>query len=433
MWSTRCQLLVGGYIRKEEEVNKLWCNIPDPIKHIIYLFYPKPCKVYGVGRNAYSELGNNDTAITKFQQISTFSDHIFDPNDLYTGYHRFTIKTNENRIFSLGNNYNGDCGHDKFQKVPSLMEINMENIQVNNTSSPSSCIVGNGSNTMVFCMNDIMYGTGIASSGQFGPSFSDYRYKKPLKINLKLPADFRTIIQIECSATHVLCLNDKGNMFAWGSNQYNQCGIMSTDSGGINRKVPKITHVKCDAFIKQIKAGSYHNLCISENNKLYVFGKNSYNNCGMPTLATVCTPMLQPYFKDKDVIFMDTKSTHSLVIDSENIAYLFGENGSNQVRKSRTEVDSIQCICVFQKENKSFKNVLIEQGCCGNSHTILLSRDNRLIGFGANTNHQVSARVGYSPVANPHLITKEEIGVKDEHPILRVVAGDYTTLVIVEL
>ena len=58
--------------------------------------------------------------------------------------------------------------------------------------------------------------------------------------------------------------------------------------------------------------------------------------------------------------------------------------------------------------------------CCGESHILLLTMNNEVIIVGDT----------FSSKAEPHFVTRQEIGMDGTDQIVRVISGDSTTLVV---
>ena len=196
--------------------------------------------MYGIGNNYFHELGIKEEVIKKFKKLEEFGKYLFDPNDIYTRYHGFTIKTFDHKIYSIGNNVCQDCGigSDK-SRINRLTQIDMTNINtsINNYVS----IISNGSNHILYCINDVVYGNGYNHDDQLVPAIDcnyndDLRQIKiPIKIDTNLIKD--RIIQIECGSAHSLFLTNRGEIFACGSNQDFECGI---DNGPVIKTITKL-------------------------------------------------------------------------------------------------------------------------------------------------------------------------------------------------
>ena len=358
--------------------------------------------------------------------MTEYSKYEFNFYDIYYGFYRFTIKTHDNKIYSIGNNASGDCGVGTTSTISSLTEIDTKNIKLNENGNNFISCISKGGNTMFMCINDNIYGNGTNNRSQIGSNSFEPEISSPIEI--KFPFDDTKIIQIECGYSHCLFLDDKGKLFARGGNAYCQCGM---DSDGLD--VAVTTPIECQAFIKEIDCGAYANLCLSDKNELWVFGNNINNECGIykkengKKLRTV-PPTLHCYFKKKniEIIYIGTKDHHSLCIDSENRVYLFGQNQHHQICKM-LKPDKIT---EFVVEYPSFKDYKFIQGSCGNEHTLLLSDDNKVVGIGSNSFKQTNPGSHLDVTIEPHIFTFEQIGMKAGQQILKVLAADDTTLII---
>lgn len=429
--------------------------------------------VYGIGANNYNEFGikANEKKITSFQELEAFGKLSIQPQDIFAGYSRFTVKTHQDRIYSIGNNYNGACGCGKEVQIEEFKEIAMDNILRNDPKDDPlksnnfvSC-VSQGTNHMLFVLNDIIYSTGANEYGQCGDG-NTKNIHTPVIISKLFNTPKNKIIQIECGYNHSILLSNSGKLYGIGRNQEYQCGIewdveeeeeeatKDTDTqptyddyggytygGYSNNEKEKIEMYKtmreivCGVLFTDISVGGYHNLCISRDNKLYIFGKNESHELGvygMDKEKYYQTPTIHPYFhnqRNKQIIFTSTKHEHSMAIDSDNICYLWGANNAHQISKTRSEY--ITDITIFQKEYHEFRKTKIQSGSCGYNHTLLLTVKNHdVIGFGGNDYRQTNPLNHNKVTKDPHTFNNMEIGIKFEERIVRVIAGEFTSVLI---
>ena len=122
--------------------------------------------------------------------------------------------------------------------------------------------------------NGVVYSWGDNSDGQLGQGDDVHFMMKPSKIMYFVENDIR-IINIACGSMHCVTLDDNGNVYCFGMNSEWQCGNYDVD--GENVYIPdKITN---NLDIVDIKAGHYHNVLKTVDNKYYLFGWNQYNQC----------------------------------------------------------------------------------------------------------------------------------------------------------
>ena len=421
------ELLAFGYVREHRTKLNLRQIVSDDVKHLIYSFYPKPCVLFGIGANNYDELGI-EGKVLKFQELKAFSKVSIQPQDIFCGYSRFTVKTHEDRIYSIGNNYNGGCGcgeaDDDELMLKELREIRMDLIKREENRHFVQCC-SSGSTHVLFVLNDRIYATGTKSHGQCGNYTTNTLYI-PTLIDDKVYMGKDSIVQIECGYDHTILLNANGRMFACGSNDIYQCGIDKS-----TKFFSTIQQIECGVLFKSISVGGHHNLCISTDDKLYIFGKNQGHELGVYGVDSQIVydiPTIHSYFEEKEIVFISTKHQHSMVLDIDGICYLFGANHSFQISKQGH--NKLSEISVFQREYPEFKGYRIKGGSCGLDHTLLITeRDNKVLGIGGNTYKQTSP-FDQMFTKNPHIFTHMEIGIEFEDRIVRAIAGEFTTVLV---
>jgi alpha-tubulin suppressor-like RCC1 family protein len=75
------------------------------------------------------------------------------------------------------------------------------------------------------------------------------------------------IIKIACGASHTLALSAKGNVWAFGNNEYGQLGTGDTKDTMIPKAIKDITN------IVDFACGGTHSALVNANGHVYAFGK----------------------------------------------------------------------------------------------------------------------------------------------------------------
>lgn len=98
-----------------------------------------------------------------------------------------------------------------------------------------------------------------------------------------------TIVQIGSGAAHTCALFDDGSVRCWGSNQYGQLGVNSTqDVGTTLAQMPPVA-VPLEAGAVQIAVGLFHTCALMERGKLTCWGRNTNGQLGTGDLLHVGT------------------------------------------------------------------------------------------------------------------------------------------------
>lgn len=85
---------------------------------------------------------------------------------------------------------------------------------------------------------------------------------------------------MSCGANHVLALDDKGNVFAWGSGQQNQLGRRVIERTKREGLVPREFGLPKKA-IKLIGCGAYHSFAVDNKDRVWAWGLNNYGETGI--------------------------------------------------------------------------------------------------------------------------------------------------------
>jgi hypothetical protein len=131
------------------------------------------------------------------------------------------------------------------------------------------------------------------------------------------------IIKISCGHNHFLALNDRGEIFSWGSNKWGEIGSGKEDE--IYDKPIRLKGFGRDQVTK-ICCGSHHSLALTKNGKVYTWGsgwlrKNKISDPKMPKIVRVSVGT-----RDVDIKNIACGPEHCLLLSEHNDIYAFGKN-----------------------------------------------------------------------------------------------------------
>ena len=201
------------------------------------------------------------------------------------------------------------------------------------------------------------------------------------------------------SGPHVVASTKSGEVFTWGHNGYCQLGNGSTSQcytptqleGTLQNKV--VTEVAC---------GSHHSVCLTKDGDIYAWGQNNCGQIGTGTTTNQSTPRkVSSPFAGKKVTSISCGQTSTMVALESGEVYGWGYNGNGQLGLGNN-INQL-----------SPSRVASVQGCvvkvvCGYAHTLALSDEGELYGWGANSYGQL----GTGTKANSCIPTRvaEDIG-----------------------
>ena len=240
------------------------------------------------------------------------------------------------------------------------------------------------------------------------------------KLTTKFMGKNDTIADIQIGAFYqsyfVLFLTKSGQIWSGGSNSCGQCGRHSNALAVPLGRV-QFGNEDEDIKIKKMAVGGTFTLCITEEDKLWGFGSNRSGQLLMdPNIMNryLTEPTLNLKFKDDRVVGIACGRNFSVVIDDEGIAY------ASQIRG------------LYTADITKIGKYTIESVDCGDEHCIMLTKDNQIVTFGANSYHQCSPWRKDKKIKEPYVLSREEIGIHKRCRVERVIADQFSSLILVE-
>ena len=226
---------------------------------------------------------------------------------------------------------------------------------------------------------------------------------------------------VPCAGSeHALLLTASGAVFGCGNNAECQCGLSESSS------VTGATRV-IESGIVDIASGNHHNLCLSLNGELFVFGKNHNFELGVENSNLGASAVLGcAFFSERGiaVAHISAGSWHSIVMDDQGVCWGFGSANHGRLG-FKSSSGALPTKIEIPKHT-------VRGISCGGWHSALLTEANEVFRFGFNGTKACSVRCAQEEVYPPYHVGRDEIGIDAECVISRVIAGYQSTLIVVE-
>jgi alpha-tubulin suppressor-like RCC1 family protein len=359
------QLGLGDYYDRHEFTEIDWTNgnikqVACGDEHTIIL--TENNEIFASGRNNYGQLGLGDLENRyEFIKIQWPFGNI---KQIICGGDYTLILTSDNQIFASGNNENGQLGLDNFDINQSIEFIKINEFQL--TRENIKQVACGFAHTIILTENNNIYGFGSNTSGQLGLNDDD-------NINLftKIEWTNRNIKQIICEGDSTFILTDNNKIFASGRNNYGQLGF------GNNDYVNEFTEIEwTNGNIKQIICGGEHSFILTDNNKIFASGRNSFGQLGFDHINNI------DQFTEIDWTRADIKQVicgyeYTILLTSDNKIY-----GSGYNRYGVLGLDN--CAIIYGLTEINWTSEHIKQIICSNFHTFILKENNKIFASGKN-------------------------------------------------
>ncbi|KAJ5067725.1 claret isoform a [Anaeramoeba ignava] len=248
------------------------------------------------------------------------------------GYENGAILTIEGNIFAKGNNINPN-NPKEFINISSLIEDTNDRIIED--------IVSGYSSIYLLTSNQNVYGIGLNLFGQLGfDSETLYTTEKPILMMKNVSKIFSGN-----SSFHIFLLNSNQELFRCGNNQFGQLGLGKSRKE--ETKIQKLTQIQNipKGKIIDIQCGYFHSIMLIENEnqnqnpkrKLYSTGRHGYNGLGRNENTYEFTEIKSSLFENDNILDFSVGNAHTLILTSNSKLIGFGANYYGQLGTGDTK------------------------------------------------------------------------------------------------
>jgi len=324
------------------------------------------------------------------------------------------VKANEETggiVYSWGSGEMGQLGFSSLQ-VEALPKDNEgfpfqpEPVQISSLNKIAQIAGGDG-HSLAVTSNGQVLAWGASACGQLGlksidqmPKDSEgYPYHPQPKI-VKALRGFK-IVLVACGDAHSAALSNEGSVFTWGGGGCGQLGHPDTsllpkdDDGCPFQPEPRAVE-GLNAFVKHISCGKAHTVAVSDK-LLYTWGAGACGQLGHPDTSDFPidedgypyhpTPKPVISLQYVKLVMSASGDVHTLVLSEDGAVYCFGGGSFGQLGLGNMEslpVDVDECpFMPVPTQITALKKIKISKIACGDSHSMALSENGDLYGWGA--------------------------------------------------
>ncbi|MCT6810981.1 MAG: InlB B-repeat-containing protein, partial [Bifidobacterium sp.] len=330
-----------------------------------------------------SQFGNETTTITpppgqgiKFNQISGSRDF---------GDRGFTLAVgSDGNAYAWGRNNYGQLGDGTLTqrnkpvivKKPAGASADFTYVQVSAGDEQSLAVGSDG----------YVYAWGNNESGQLGNGSSGGYSTVPLRvIDPNDPRSGLTAVQVSAGYYHSLALDARGNIWAWGFNQFGELG----NGNNIDSAIPTLAQYPRDAGTVtaiQVSAGADHSLIIDTKGNTWAWGWNQLGELGNGSSSADANPVpgMVKYPENAGTVTAIQVSAggyHSLAIDKNGNAWAWGGNDSGELGIGTTSKSEIPALVQYPKNAGAVTTVQVS---AGGYHSLGIDKEGKTWAWGYN-------------------------------------------------
>ena len=307
-------------------------------------------------------------------------------------------------IISFGNNSHNETAHDDYKSIKyPLLIYKLKNIIVKK-------IYSGWEHNLIISDTGEIYSFGHNKNLQCGipiNSNEDIKIQDPK--NISILNNGITAISAACGNEHSLILDKENNVYSFGNNEDGVLGIENNQLK--SAKFIKVDFKCCNEKIKEIAAGTIHNIALTDNGKIYSWGSAQGGQLGLnENILTqlkykdfyIPTPTLVPMKEnritneDMKIIKVACGEAHNIVLNDKKEVYSWGFGSNGQLGLGFCE-DSFEIGTGLSKSRiftpqkiKTFDNLAkIRDIQCGKTFSMFISEDGALYSCGVNDLNQL--------------------------------------------
>ena len=239
----------------------------------------------------------------------------------------FTIAIKQNgTVWSYGLNDNGQLGTgDNENKTEPTQVVGLSNVkQIATGYSHSLALLSNGT----------VYSWGLGTNGQLGNG-AESNSTQPVKVD-----GISNIVKIDAYKNKSIALDSTGKVYIWGETHSNlpmrvvfsekivdiSGNLILTEKGYVYNISDLTQPISGLSNIAKISSGEAHNLALSTYGIAYVWGKNTYGECGISTVEEVAADGI-----GTNILDISAGNCISILHDQDRKVYVLGNNGNGQI------------------------------------------------------------------------------------------------------
>ncbi|KAG0255362.1 hypothetical protein BGZ95_005782 [Linnemannia exigua] len=240
------------------------------------------------------------------------------------------------------------------------------------------------SDSLTVALTDIghvyTWGTFRSAEGILGHSKETNVQDLPTRV-----AELEDIVDIATGTDHVLALDNTGHIYSWGNGQQMQLGRRIVARRMLNGLTPESVGAK---NMTKVGAGSYHSFALDKDGKASAWGLNTYGQCGLDDAKVENIPSVAPIkaLEDEHIVDIQGGEHHSIALTKDGRLFGFGRSDSHQLGLGYTEVPGTEDSTSHKKAIRTPTLIggipPVEAISVGGNHTLALTREGDVYAWG---------------------------------------------------
>ncbi|CUS06803.1 unnamed protein product [Tuber aestivum] len=227
----------------------------------------------------------------------------------------------------------------------------------------------------------------------------------------------RNIIRVSIGTDHVLGLTKEGDVYGWGNGQQYQLGRRISERHRLTGLNPRqVSLPRCQ--VKYVATGSYHSFAITRDGKVWAWGLNQYGQCGIckpqcteEDSTVIPVPTVVKSLAGYIIVRISAGEHHSTALTENGELLVWGRLDSGQLGIDPAALSVDDCVRDARGNPRYLRTPHAVPGIrfstigCGTNHNIAISTEGQAFSWGFSGSYQT----GLGPDADEGIMTPTRI------------------------
>ncbi|VAI75172.1 unnamed protein product [Triticum turgidum subsp. durum] len=255
-----------------------------------------------------------------------------------------------------------------------------------------SAVVAGSRNSLAICDDGSLFTWGWNQRGTLGHPPETKTESSPAHVDALIGVK---IVQAAIGGWHCLAVDDKGRAYAWGGNEYGQCGEeperKEDGTRALRRDIPIPQRCALKLKVRQVAAGGTHSVVLTQEGHvwtwgqpwppvdgiLWAWGNNEYGQLGIGDTQPRSQPIRVEGLSNLSLVDIAAGGWHSAALTKEGEVYAWGRGEHGRLGFGDDKSSHMVPLKVQLLAGED-----IVQVSCGGTHSVVLTSDGRIFSYG---------------------------------------------------
>ena len=235
--------------------------------------------------------------------------------------------------------------------------------------------------------------------------------------------------EVKGGLSHSIALDNFGRVYTWGHNSFGQLGNQTLVDEN-NPTILPFHQLSKDEFVFRVQAKENSTYALTNKGNLYAWGRNQFGQLGNGSTSNLLkpTPVIFNELTTNEVIIeVQPGEEHAIALTNLGNIFAWGRNDQGQLGDGTTENRKTPVISILP--NNLLSNEIFIQISTGTYHNHALTNLGRVFGWGGNSTNEIGDGTGINRI---NFVMIKFNAIQPNEKIKHITSGGYTTFALTD-